>query len=353
LTTVVRAHAAPFCTYVSAHTTTCSINVQETIEAVTCLLAYGFDTAQHVVACSAAGAIAKLAASCTQPGLFTRRSAAFAVQQSAMWLKEKAKKQVAADITALYIAMAAIVGPNIVLNSLCSFAASNAKLPVVVEKVNELIGVMFSRFGINRVAVAPMLSHLLSAQGVLSTAVPLKAAAKSSLAIIYKQMGPLLEAALGKKAYALDEKTLEALRKELQAVGFSLSSSLDDLIEKTDLMAALPKTILADLDTPNETGSAKASSVPGAGGGATGEPLKPWQVRLDALDSVSAALDKAIRSGGVEVNEGISMLLKAVARRLADSQTNLRPRAITVIGSIAKACRAPAASAYMRFTGKA
>jgi len=118
------------------------------------------------------------------------------------------------------------------------------------------------------------------------------------------------------------------------------------LFERVDLFpAVLPRAMLAELDTPNDPPPASSAAAAGgaassSGGGADADSgaVKPWQVRLAAIEASTAALRKAAETGaGVLVNESVTALVKALARRLADSNANLKPKACAALGALAAA----------------
>ena len=118
----------------------------------------------------------------------------------------------------------------------------------------------------------------------------------------------------------------------LVAVDPSKPASKPDAI----LLPGLSRDILAELDTPNDatarpTASAAAASVGGD------KSRRPWQRREAALAAVTAALEAAAVAGGVASGESLTALVRALARRLTDSQANLRPRACAALAALARA----------------
>ena len=53
--------------------------------------------------------------------------------------------------------------------------------------------------------------------------------------------------------------------------------------------------------------------------------MSPWCIRIDKRASI-----------GFETNKNAKILMKALAARLSDSQTNLRPRAANAMAALAK-----------------
>jgi len=386
-------------------------------EAFMALLANGFDGNQHVVAASAAVAVTALAKACPAASPLTRRSAHAVVTRSAAWLKEKTKKALQTELTAMYLALSTAVGPNLTAYTLTAAASAHAKVPAVLERVNEVLTALVVTFGVGRVFPLPLLAAFAGpVLGMASANGGVRSTAKAGLAALYVQMGPPLEAALGRKSMGVDPKVLELIKKDLEATPYTPDAAAaalaatvpvlgeraaprvtihgaapastagvgaadvdgpaahaeaggGGLFDRTDIATLLPKTLLADMDTPNAPLHGESGASGGAGGtgggtsstGGGGDEVKPWQTRLAALEKALAEVESAAATGGlvvssasvtccmrawhvtrhpschVQMNDGLVAVVKAVGRRLTDTQANLRPKALAVLAALGRA----------------
>ena len=107
-----------------------------------------------------------------------------------------------------------------------------------------------------------------------------------------------------------------------------------------DVMSLLPRSILDDL----EFESAKAEDAKKPKGGKS-EDMKPWQVRMKAVETVQAALSQAsaLTSGApcVSPSESVLALARSLKKTLADSQANTRPKACAAVTELARAVGSP------------
>ena len=103
-----------------------------------------------------------------------------------------------------------------------------------------------------------------------------------------------------------------------------------------DVLSLLPRSILNDL----EFESAKAEDVKKPKGGKS-EDMKPWQVRMKAVETVTATLSQASAASFgapcVSSTESVLFLARSLKKTLSDSQANTRPKACNAVSELAKA----------------
>lgn len=125
-------------------------------------------------------------------------------------------------------------------------------------------------------------------------------------------------------------------------IGGASGGIASSLVTQTlvDVMSLLPRTILDDL----EFESAKAEDAKKPKGGKS-EDMKPWQVRMKAVETVQAALSQACSqtfgAPCVSPTESILALAKSLKKTLSDSQANTRPKACAAVSELAKAVGSP------------
>ena len=113
-------------------------------------------------------------------------------------------------------------------------------------------------------------------------------------------------------------------------------------------------TALEDGDGVAQTAAAAAKrAAAAAAAGAEAGAGAPWQVRVEAIQAVIAALEAHAAAGGAAVapllaNESLTALAKALVRRLGDSSGPIKPRAAAALGALAAAAGPAGALSLVR-----
>jgi hypothetical protein len=106
-------------------------------------------------------------------------------------------------------------------------------------------------------------------------------------------------------------------------------------------------------------GGPEGAAAGGAGGKPSGSAAagddgdrKPWQVRMDAVAAVQVACEAAEKSGGAVANDAVGALARALKKRLADTQGNIKPRACGALAALARAVGAAAVAPHIKVVGE-
>jgi hypothetical protein len=316
----------------------------------------------------------KMATACTSPTHFTRRAAGVVLDGLLPYLREKKGSD---EIGRLASRLAITSGPNFVASRLVAVAGGAKATPGIMAGANTCLATLIETHGVGRISALHVLPHLAGPAGVQATQPAVKGPAIKALTALYVQLGPVLTAALfapakgsnlpGSNKWGITEmqvKTIEAefakapyeagkARALLDATVSILGESAPPSVrlhgeaaadvtgggpsssspmgngDREDVLSLLPDGCLTAMD---------CEAVPKAGTGVVVQE-KPWQVRMAAVEAAGAALTAAANAcpgAAVAVNENATTLLKALKRRLADVQANVKPRACAALAALAK-----------------
>jgi hypothetical protein len=236
-----------------------------------------------------------------------------------------------AIVVDLIMTAAELVTPSVIIEESIS-SLDKVKTPVVFAAVLDLQKQIVTDFGANNCSVPIILKHAKSDKGIESSNPAVKASATNLLGELFHQLGPQIRDVLAKD---LKESAMTLLDKHFESVGYDPTilkkvakkvkgggpdsdggsgSLLDELNPRVDITPLLTSSLINDLNAT--------------------EGKDSWKVRNEALEKVTAILEKNKR---VEFTAKLSTFVKSLKLRLADTNGNLRIKALKVIGLLATA----------------
>lgn len=148
----------------------------------------------------------------------------------------------------------------------------------------------------------------------------IRSASIEVLAEFYRHIGPPFFVAMNQ--YDISAPLRSTLEAECNKIGYDPSlaakavesggSSSQSMVPRADLSTIVDKNILSDMGTV--------------------EGKDSWQIRKVAIERIIAACDSS--ANYVEMNKFIAEVIKALKLRLNDTQSNLRPLAVSAIAKI-------------------
>lgn len=338
--------------------------------------------------------VEKITKVCTNGSQFTRRAARIILDGLLPYTKEKKGSE---EIGSMVTALGKVVGPCFVASRLIAAGSHEKATPGVMTAVNDRLTHLVETYGIGRIAPLPVITHFAGTTGIQNNScLPAKTAAIKGLMMLHKQIGPPLFTILTSPKYkfSINDMLMKTLQNEsdketnkydltiAKTILGSTQPILGEIIPPTivlygdqpvtngtattiamnnktiaatfgvnplpqgptfltemepsapvDILSLLPKSIMNDLDyeivKPEDEKQPK---------GGKDNDMKPWQIRMKAVETVTNAMQKAIDTETVLLaNDNVISLLRMLRKRLVDTQANTRPKACQAVAMVAKA----------------